>query len=374
MYLYLETIGEVYLDDVKIVAGDEPDVGANLVANGDFESAFPGPYVLANNVLNSTLSTTVHHSGSAGLRLVTTTGGTTQSSAISQTLPTGLTVGANYTLSYWYLPNTAGGTLTIRLSGSGIKSTIDIKPDPASVARFTPGTSNNVATLLPAFPSIWINEVLPANTDGITDAQGQHEPWIELVSAASQPLDISGWSLSDSYASLAKWTFPAGTILQPGAFKVVFADGNGADSTDTELHTGFRINPTAGSVVLSRQQLGSPAVVDFVDYSGMAADVSVVSLPDGQLHLRQNSTLPTPGSGNRIAAVAAPNPSATVDSNGLITLSWPSAVGANYRVEFLNQLGGQWQILTQVKATGPTSSVTDASSGRTERYYRLVVP
>jgi len=65
--------------------------------------------------------------------MVATAGGTTRGSAIYQDLTTPLTQNASYTLSYWYLPNTKGGTLTLRLSGSGIKSTIDIAPAPAAL-------------------------------------------------------------------------------------------------------------------------------------------------------------------------------------------------------------------------------------------------
>ncbi len=374
LYIYLETIGDVYIDDVSMVSGDDPDVGVNFVANGDFESAFPGSYVLANNVLNSTRSTTVHHRGNSSLHLVTTSGGTTVSSAISQTLSPTLSAGANYTLSFWYLPNTAGGILTLRLSGSGIKGTVDIKPDPASIARYTPGASNNISAVLPPFPEVWINEILPSNTTGITDAQGQHEPWIELVNSAKQPVDLSGWSLSDSFGSPAKWAFPDGTLLQPGAFTIIFADGNPTDSTAQELHTSFRMSAGSGSIILSRPQLGSPAVVDFIEYNGVAADFAVVSLPDAQLYQRQITSIPTPGSTNRTPPAEAPNPSASLQAGETITISWPSQVGVTYRIEFLDSIAGQWQSLSEIKATGPASSVPDSTTSRPERYYRVVVP
>ncbi|MGZ5544762.1 MAG: lamin tail domain-containing protein, partial [Limisphaerales bacterium] len=119
LYLYLETVGEVYLDDVVLVAGDVAEVGQNFVADGDFESALTGPWVVSPNLSTSSLDTSIKHSGASSLHMVTTAGGTTRASAIYQDLATALTSGANYTLSYWYLPNTNGGTLTLRLSGSG---------------------------------------------------------------------------------------------------------------------------------------------------------------------------------------------------------------------------------------------------------------
>jgi len=188
-------------------------VGADLLANGGFESAFPGPFVVSPNMANSTISTIVKHSGNARFAHVATAGGTTRGSAIYQDLTTPLTQNASYTLSYWYLPNTKGGTLTLRLSGSGIKSTIDIAPAPGGVARSTPGVVNNVTASLPEFPPVWINEVLPNNTAGILDRRDEHDPWIELINTGSAPADLSGWYLTDTYTILTRWSFPSGTSI-----------------------------------------------------------------------------------------------------------------------------------------------------------------
>jgi hypothetical protein len=144
LYLYLETVGDVYVDDVKLVAGNDADVGENLLANGDFESDFPGPFAIGTdgNMAQSARSTTVRRGGNASLHLVATAGGTTRASSVYQDLATPLTANAPYTLSYWYLPKTAGGTLTLRLSGSGIKSTVNVATGATSAPGFTPGTTN----------------------------------------------------------------------------------------------------------------------------------------------------------------------------------------------------------------------------------------
>ena len=44
LYVYLQATGDVYLDDMKLVAGQVPEAGPSLLANGDFETAFPGPW------------------------------------------------------------------------------------------------------------------------------------------------------------------------------------------------------------------------------------------------------------------------------------------------------------------------------------------
>lgn len=311
-YLYLETVGDVYLDDVKLVAGDAADVGDNLLVNGDFEADFPGPFVIGTdgNMAQSARSTTVKHDGNASLHLVATAGGTTRASSVYQELATPLTQNAPYTLSYWYLPKTTGGTLTLRLSGSGIKSTVDIAAGATAVTKFTPGGTNSVIADLPEFPPLWINEVLPHNTGGLTDSQGEAEPWLELVNRGRLPVSLDGWSLAHSYTNLGQWVFPAGTVIAPGQYLLVFADGETGDATPTELHTNFRLDPTNGVLALSRPQRGLPAVVDYLDYSVPTANQSFGRNPDdfpGGLKL---FSTPTP---------AAANPSAVANLAPVLT-------------------------------------------------------
>jgi hypothetical protein len=171
----------------------------------------------------------------------------------------------------------------------------------------TPGAPNSVAASLPAFPPVWLNELMPENTSGLVDNHGEHEPWIELINAGDQPVNLDGWFLSDSYVTLNKWPFPAGVIVQPGQFLIVFADGESGESTPTELHTNFRLTAASGSVALSRTQLGAPAVMDYADYSGLAANVAYASVPDGQSFHREATSQPTPGGFNATSSNRPPS-------------------------------------------------------------------
>ncbi|MEO7678698.1 MAG: lamin tail domain-containing protein, partial [Verrucomicrobiota bacterium] len=83
----------------------------------------------------------------------------------------------------------------------------------------TPGRGN----YLP-LSSVAINEVL-------THADPPLEDAIELVNLTAQPVDISGWYLSDSETDLKKFFIPAGTVLPAGGFKVFY---------------GFQFNSTPG--------------------------------------------------------------------------------------------------------------------------------
>lgn len=120
-YMYLTRPGDIYLDDVKLVRGTLPDVGANLLLNAGFENGFAN-WTVATNLTNSVVEAPAAYSGALGLHMIATTSGSTRGSAIWQDV-SGLATGQPYTLSYWWKPGTnAVNGVTLRLSGEGIFS------------------------------------------------------------------------------------------------------------------------------------------------------------------------------------------------------------------------------------------------------------
>lgn len=298
LYIYLQSAGDVYVDDIYMVAGSVPETGQNHVADGGFESGFPGSaWHVSPNLTASASSPTVFHSGSASLHVISSAAGTTESSAIWQTLSPALTSGAACTLSFWYRQSTNGGPLTIRLSGSGTVATVNPAPaEPPGPA--TPGFANSVAATLPTFPTLWINEVEAENLTGPTNRAGQHSPWIELYNPGSNAVALGGLFLATNEVELTNWAFPAGTSLGAGAFAVVFADGQTNLTTAGEIHAGVTLPPVSGSIALSRVYNGTAEVLDFVDYTNLPANYSYGSYPDGQSFVRQFFPHPTPGAPN----------------------------------------------------------------------------
>lgn len=166
--------------------------------------------------------------------------------------------------------------------------------------RVTPGRANAAARSLPPFPPLWINEVQAHNVNGLADSAGDRDPWIELHNAGTETLDLSAYFLTDNFTNLTRWPFPPGTTLAPGAFLVVWADGESAESRPGEPHAGFRLDPTTGAVALARIQgsPAAPAVLDYLEYEQLSAGRSVGSHPDGEPRRRRQFVHVTPGAAN----------------------------------------------------------------------------
>ena len=168
------------------------------------------------------------------------------------------------------------------------------------VNRVTPGRANSVRQSLPAFPLLWLNEVMPNNVNGPTNNAGERSPWLELYNAGASVMDLSALYLTDTYTNLTRWQFPLGTVIEPNQFLVVWADGNTGQSAAGAPHTSFRLNPTNGSVALVWNQ-GSPAqpaVLDYLDYRQLPAGRSLGSYPDGEPRKRRTFYFPTPAATN----------------------------------------------------------------------------
>ena len=233
--------------------------------------------------------------------------GTGSGNAIYQDISPSLTVNAAYTLSFWYLQNTNGGPLTLRLS-SGASYAAAVNPAPPSLptlALGTPGSSNNVLSALPPFPSLWINELQADNLTGITNRAGQHVGWIELFNPSTNLVSLGGLFLANNYTNLTQWAFPSGAVINPGQFQVVFADGQINLATTNELHAGFTLGSGQGSVALTRFYNGHLQVLDSINYAHVGLNHAYGSFPDGQSFDRQEFVVATPGASNTISSVAS---------------------------------------------------------------------
>ncbi|MHB1310121.1 MAG: CotH kinase family protein, partial [Limisphaerales bacterium] len=98
-------------------------------------------------------------------------------------------------------------------------------------------------------PTLVISEFMADNETGLQDEDGSRSDWIEVHNPAPTVADLTGWFLTDSTNTLAKWRFPAVT-LAPGGYRVVFASGKNRSHAAAPLHTNFKIAKQAGFLAL----------------------------------------------------------------------------------------------------------------------------
>ncbi|HUU91133.1 MAG TPA: lamin tail domain-containing protein, partial [Phycisphaerae bacterium] len=68
--------------------------------------------------------------------------------------------------------------------------------------------------------------------------------WIEIHNPTGSPVSLDGWHLTDNHSNLTKWTFPSGTTLDAGAYRIVFASGlqDGDLAHPADLHASFKLD------------------------------------------------------------------------------------------------------------------------------------
>jgi hypothetical protein len=131
---------------------------------------------------------------------------------------------------------------------------------------------------------LMINEVLPmpAELDWDGDgAAGESDEWIELTNEGNRRIDLTGWSLaSGDYV----YALPPGTLLDPGAFLVLFKN-----------QTGIGLDNAGGQV----QLLGPKGKVrDSIIYPTLQPDGSYSRDETGTWH---SDWPPSPGRPNQPA-------------------------------------------------------------------------
>ncbi len=149
LYVYLSGAGDAYLDEVRLVAGTADNGSApNLLANGDFEQPLAAAnWTTTTNTANSARTTDFVHGGNASFHLVQTAAGSTGTDSLVQTTATALSASTTYTLSFWYLTRPSNLQLTVRLSGSGIATTVPLQGNAESPLPYYARLQEGSATI-----------------------------------------------------------------------------------------------------------------------------------------------------------------------------------------------------------------------------------
>jgi hypothetical protein len=152
------------------------------------------------------------------------------------------------------------------------------------------------STVSGAGRSLYLNEVMAANSTTIKDPQGQYDDWIELHNASNGPVDAGGLYLTDDPQAPTKWRIPTNnknlTTIPAKGFLVVWADG---DAGDSGLHAGFRLDADGDALYLFDADGGT--LLDSVEFARQTANISYGRYPDATGDW-QYLIFPTPGGTN----------------------------------------------------------------------------
>ena len=185
--------------------------------------------------------------------------------------------------------------------GQSYGSTPDGDPFRRAVfLEVTPGAPN---VARPA--DVFINEWMSDNSATLTDpADGGFEDWFELYNAGEEPVDLTGYFLTDDFDDKTQFEIPAGYVIEPGGFLLVWADNEAEQNTtnSNQLHVNFALSRDG-----ERLGLYSPdrIALDEITFGGQTNDVSHGRFPDGSVSVVLMS-VPTPGSANTIGGANTP--------------------------------------------------------------------
>lgn len=158
-------------------------------------------------------------------------------------------------------------------------------------AVYAPLTTAEVATT--DHHAVKINEVSAANSVYVND-YFKKDDWVELYNTTSQPIDLTGYYLSDDINNPTKYQIPASQIKDANVIpahghRIVWCSKR--ERTGKEIHASFKLGNTDGCAVT----LTAPdqSWTDVLAYPAMNGDETCGVFPDGstQAYMMQMPTI-----------------------------------------------------------------------------------
>lgn len=163
-----------------------------------------------------------------------------------------------------------------------------------------------LAALAGVLPFVWpsapdpnrlrvrLNELLPKNDNGMTDANNDNDDWLELYNPTDQETRLGGLYLTDDEQEAKKWMIPRGVVIPPKGFLVIWCDN---EPSEGELHARFKLSAAGESIFL--YDVDGATLIDTVQYWGMDGDQSYGRDPSNTDNW-MIMLAPTPGRANKL--------------------------------------------------------------------------
>jgi len=162
----------------------------------------------------------------------------------------------------------------------------------------TPGLPNSTEV------KVFINEWMASNIACYEDkSDNDFEDWIELYNMSYNPVDISGYYLTDNLTNKTLFRIQEGTIIPARGFLIIWADKEEWQNYPGayELHAKFSLSKSGDTIGLFSPNL---APVDIVTFGTQIDNVSQGRFPDGGTNIYFMNMF-TPGLPNLIDAVVS---------------------------------------------------------------------
>jgi hypothetical protein len=166
------------------------------------------------------------------------------------------------------------GTWGVSLMAGTTDMDYYIFADNGAAVTFSPPKAEYAFYSVPVTGEVVINEFMADNETTIADQDGEFDDWIELYNHSAEPIDLSGWYLSDNAANPDKWAFPD-TLIESGGYLVVWADEDGSQEG---LHANFKISAEGEVILLSD---AASNLMDEVSFGQQKADTTTGRFPNG---------------------------------------------------------------------------------------------
>lgn len=133
---------------------------------------------------------------------------------------------------------------------------------------------------IPIVNDIVINEIstTPSN---LLDNAGEADDWIEIYNAGSQAVNLAGLYLTDNLNNRTKYQLPEGEdnemILQPGAYKILWADEDLAQGAD---HLDFKLSNDGEAIGLYQMMGENIHMIDEYVFNAQLFEGSFSRIPN----------------------------------------------------------------------------------------------
>ena len=137
-----------------------------------------------------------------------------------------------------------------------------------------------LCAVVAAEENVVISEFMAINTASkkaggasMIDEEKSFEDWLELHNPGTAPVNLGGWSLTDSPANLRKWTIPS-IELGAGQYLVIWCSEKDRSNPAAPLHTNFKLSGSGDYLALVRRDGTTVAHHYSPTYPPQTSDVS----------------------------------------------------------------------------------------------------